>query len=151
MGWWGIGGFGCHAHHFSFTPPLFVNYSIFFCRCTTSHKLINLLVNFLASGLREDSGGRFLFFSFLSLNIFSPQNFCGFQKFCDFFKKYHWIFWDFTPQKKKKVFFSKDNGVLLNHVEHTLFDHYYEQINIIRRLWHIMWSSKNDIICHPRP
>jgi hypothetical protein len=54
-------------------------------------------------------------------------------------------------QKKKKVFFSKDNGVLLNHVEHTLFDHYYEQMNIIRRLWHIMWSSKNDIICHPRP
>ncbi len=68
----GIGGFGCHAHHFSFTPPLFVSYSIFLCRCTTSpsHKLINLLVNFLASGLREDSGVRFLFFSFSFLKYF---------------------------------------------------------------------------------
>jgi hypothetical protein len=57
----------------------------------------------------------------------------------------------YTKKEKKNPFFSKDNGVLLNHVEQTLFYHYYEWMNIIRRLWHIMWSSKNDIICHPRP
>ncbi len=132
-----------------------LSYSIFLCRCTTSssHKLINLLYSFLASGLREDSGGRFLFFSFLFFSFFKyffpPQNYCAFQKFGDFFKKKPLDFLGLYTKKRKKIQFSKDKGVLLNHVEQTLFDHYYEQMNIIRRLWHIMWSSKNDIICHP--
>jgi len=130
-----------------------LSYSIFLCRCTTSssHKLINLLYSFLASGLREDSGGRFLFFSFLFFfQIFFPSTkLLWFRKFGDFFKKKPLDFLGLYTLKKNKIQFSKDKGVLLNHVEQTLFYHYYEQMNIIRRLWHIMWSSKNDIICHP--